>query len=1089
MLPADANPPPNNLPNFLTSFIGREDDVAQVKQEMSTARLLTLTGPGGCGKTRLALKVAAELLAEFRDGAWWCDLAAVTDPAYVAQTIRSALRLAERADRSALDSLTSALGSRQALLVLDNCEHLLAGCAALGLAVLHSCPGVRILATSLQRLGLPQERVWPVPPLTLPEPAEADLGVALEHDAVRLFVERAARAWPSFRLAPVNRRAVIAICRQLDGLPLAIELAAARARLLTVDQIAGRLDDAFGLLTRGSLSSLPRHQTLRLAIDWSYQFLSEDERVLLRRLAVFAGPFTLSMAEAVCGDETGSAVVLDLLDGLADKSFVALLPRGAEGEAHCRLLEVIRQYARERLEESGEAARVRDRYLDWCMGWAEQAANGLTGPGRSAWLAQFASRQEHFRAALRWACTSPRAEAGLRLAGALGRFWMTSGLSEGRAWLDELLGVEAAARATGASVVPDRVRAWALMYSGRLAERQGDPAQGLRRGEESLALFRAIDNGPGCLASLNLLALAAQDTNDYERAEACYAEALTLSHQLRDDRMTSVLLINQGLMYYEQQDYRRAAPIWDEAYTIIKRLGDDSIASRDNLACLAMMQGNLAHAQDLLESELERLGQSGDTFGLAILKMDLGEVARRQGDFDRAQNLLGQALERQQQLGDQFRFGETLANLGSLARNRGDLQAAKARYEQSLASLESTGYTRLASHVKTCLGVLAAALARDDEALVFFQEGLQIAFAGRHLLGRVEALEGIAGVLARRGDAQRAARWLAVTEAARETLGAPVAPVERESYDRITQRLLGTLGAETYAALRAGAAGLSLEQMIVETLGSDHDGTAAPPRAAMPVTADLRVLALGATRVFAGQVALEQGDWTYAKSKELLFYLLSRGPATKAQIGLDLWPDASPNQLRAAFHSVLHHLRRALGRADWIVHAGGEYSFNGDLPLDYDVRSFEKHLRQAQLDLKAAAQPAGRSRVIAHLEAAAALWRGDFLADTEAGDWAVYEREALRQAFFGGLLQLADLRFSEANYTQAAQSYRRALVLDSYLELAHRGLMRCYARQGEAGRAVRHYQDLRQLLQQELSTAPSSETTLLYDRIRRGDDI
>jgi predicted ATPase len=261
MLTAVADSPPNNLPNFLTSFIGRETDIARVKQEISTARLLTLTGPGGCGKSRLALKVAAELLAEFRDGAWWCDLAAVTDPAHMAQTIRSALRLAEQADRSALDSLTSALGSQQALLVLDNCEHLLAGCAALGLAVLHACPGVRILATSLQPLGLPLERVWPVPPLALPEPAEDDLGAAFEHDAIRLFVERAARALPSFRLTAVNRRAVIAICRQLDGLPLAIELAAARARLLTVDQIAARLDDAFCLLTRGSLSSLPRHQT------------------------------------------------------------------------------------------------------------------------------------------------------------------------------------------------------------------------------------------------------------------------------------------------------------------------------------------------------------------------------------------------------------------------------------------------------------------------------------------------------------------------------------------------------------------------------------------------------------------------------------------------------------------------------------------------------------------------------------------------------------------------------------------------------------------------------------------------------------
>ena len=248
-------------------------------------------------------------------------------------------------------------------------------------------------------------------------------------------------------------------------------------------------------------------------------------------------------------------------------------------------------------------------------------------------------------------------------------------------------------------------------------------------------------------------------------------------------------------------------------------------------------------------------------------------------------------------------------------------------------------------------------------------------------------------------------------------------------------------------------------------------------------------MALGPVRVLVGQRVVEPADWTYTKSKEMLFYLLSRGPASKAQIGLELWPEAAPGQLRASFHSALHHLRRALGQPDWIVFAGGEYSLNSDLPLEYDVRSFEQHLRQAQTELKAALAPSGRSAAIAHLELAAALWRGDFLADFDAGDWAIFQREALRRAFLDGLLQLADLRFAQAHYPAAAEAYRRLLVLDGYLELAHRGLMRCFDRQGEAGQAARHYQQLRQLLRQELSTEPSSETTLLYDRIRRGDDI
>jgi len=1088
LLAAETAPLPHNLPHFLTAFIGRAADIAQVKKELAATRLLTLTGPGGGGKTRLALQVTAEVMPEFRDGAWWCDLAGVTDPAYVAQTISSVLRLPEPADQPALDRLTTTLLSQQALLVLDNCEHLLAACAALSLAILRACPGVRILATSLQPLGLPQERVWTVPPLSLTVPAQAEATAAFESDAVRLFVDRATRAAPSFRLTPENRPAVVTICRQLDGLPLALELAAARVRLLTADQIAERLGDALGLLTRGSLSHLPRHQTLRLAIDWSYHFLSSSEQGLLRRLAVFAGPFTLAMVEAVCGDQAGAAGVLDGLDGLADKSFVVLLPREAGGEVHCRLLEVIRQYARAGLEESGEAARIRDHYLNWAIDWAELAADQLTGPARGAWLAHFEAKQEHCRAALRWACTSHQAEAGLRLASAMGPYWMASGLSEGRAWLEEILAVtaERAADTPGAPPVLAVVHARGLLYSGRLAVRQGDPAHGLRRGQQSLTLFRVAGNVRGCLSALNLLALAAQDRNDYERAEASYAEGLTLSRQSHDERMTAVLLVNHGLMYYEQQDYRRVAPIWDEAYALIERLNDYSIASRDNLACLAMMQGRLALAHDLLERERRRLGQAGDPFALAILMMDLGEVARRQGDFDRAQAWLREALERQRQLGDRLHMGETLANLGRLALNQGELQAARACCEQSLASLADIGYTRLTSQVKICLGLLAAAQGHAEAALALFREGLQMALEGQHQLSRVEALEGIAGLLIERGDPQRAARWLAVTETARETLGAPIPPIERARYDQLHQQLRQALGAERYAAARAQAAELSPEQLDLEVLGQRHSRSTAA--AAVPDGAELRVLALGPTRVLVNQRTLKQSDWTYAKSKELLFFLLTRGPASKSQIGLDLWPDASPAQLRASFHSALRHLRQALVRPEWIVYATGEYSINGDRPLDYDVRSFEEHLRQAQATIRAASLPAGHSGAIAHLEAAVALWRGDFLADTAAGDWAVFEREALRRAFFDGLLQLADLRFADAHYPAAAAAYRQALQLDGYLELAHRGLMRCYARQGEAGQAVRHYQALRQLLRQELSAAPSSETTLLYDRIRRGDD-
>jgi DNA-binding SARP family transcriptional activator len=360
---------------------------------------------------------------------------------------------------------------------------------------------------------------------------------------------------------------------------------------------------------------------------------------------------------------------------------------------------------------------------------------------------------------------------------------------------------------------------------------------------------------------------------------------------------------------------------------------------------------------------------------------------------------------------------------------------------------------------------------------------------GRHLLSRVEALEAMAGVLASQGQTHQAARWLATTKAARQDLGAPIPPVECAGFEQLDQRLRAVLGNEAWSALCVEGGSQAIVQLQSEAMGAA--GGLLPSFAAIaPVAPRLRVLALGPHRVFVGDRALASTDWTYAKSKELLFYLLEHGPATKAQIGLDLWPEASPNQLRAAFHSALHHLRRALGGTAWITHTEGQYAFNLELPFEYDAASFDSHLRQARAAGSASPpRTAGRPGAIGHFEAAAALWRGDYLADLEAGDWAVFRRETLRQAFLDGLLQLGELRFAEAHYAAAAEAFRQALSLDGYLELAHRGLMRCYARQGEAGQAGRHYQNLRQTLDSELSTSPSSETTLLYERIRRGDDV
>jgi len=391
-LPADFPPLrsldalPNNLPRQLTSFIGREREMAEVKRLLTTTRLLTLTGSGGCGKTRLALQVAADLVEEFANGVWLVELAALTDPALVPQAVASALGVREEPGRPLLATLSDYLKAKRLLLLLDNCEHLVAACAYLAEALLRACPHLRILATSREALNIAGETVWRVPSLSLPDllhlPSVEHL---TQYEAVRLFIERALISRPDFVLTSQGAPSVAQVCHRLDGIPLAIELAAARVKVLSVEQIAARLDNRFRLLTSGSRTALPRQKTLRAAIDWSYDLLSETERMVLRRLSVFAGGWTLEAAEAICvGEGIEWHEVLDPLMQLVDKSLVMMEEQG--GTVRYRLLETVRQYGRDKLPASGEADVVRGRHRDWYLALAERAEPELLGSNQAVWL-------------------------------------------------------------------------------------------------------------------------------------------------------------------------------------------------------------------------------------------------------------------------------------------------------------------------------------------------------------------------------------------------------------------------------------------------------------------------------------------------------------------------------------------------------------------------------------------------------------------------------------------------------------------------------------------------------------------------------
>jgi predicted ATPase/DNA-binding SARP family transcriptional activator len=439
--PLPSSPPPmhTNLPVQLTSFVGREAELTEVVHLLQTTRLLTLTGPGGTGKTRLALEAATKVVDIYPQGVWLVELAPLADPTLVTQTIATTLGVREQPGRPLLDALLDFLRAKTVLLLLDNCEHLIETCAQLAENLLHVAPALTVVASSREPFVIAGETAYRVPPLTLPDGHAASLNTLAQNDCVRLFVERAVAVYPPFRLTAKNAPVVAQIGRRLDGIPLAIELAAARAKVFAPEQIAARLDDRFRLLTGGSRTAMPRHQTLLALIEWSHQLLTVPEQVLLRRLAVFAGGFSLEAAQAVGGEGVGEDV-LETLAHLAEKSLVEVEDPAEAVEGRFRLLETIRQYAREKLMEAGEAEQVRDRHLAYFLHFAEEVEPKLRGVEQLTWLERVEREHDNLRAALAWALEGDQSDLALQLVGALEYFWQLRGyLSESQKWLEDAL--------------------------------------------------------------------------------------------------------------------------------------------------------------------------------------------------------------------------------------------------------------------------------------------------------------------------------------------------------------------------------------------------------------------------------------------------------------------------------------------------------------------------------------------------------------------------------------------------------------------------------------------------------------------------
>ena len=576
-------PPPEGAPLELTNLVGREREVAEVGRLLDGHRLVTLTGPGGMGKTRLASAVALEATSGFEDGAWWVELAPVSDHELVPQAVAQVLRVPETPGRSPTEAIAEDLSDLEILVVLDNCEHVVGACAVLAEALLRVCPGLVILATGREALGVKGERIFPVPPLSVPErerlPALEGLA---EYGSIRLFVDRARAVDPGFELTEQNAPAVVRLCRMLDGMPLAIELAAARVRVLSVEQISSRLEDSFALLAGGSRVADTRQRTLRAAMDWGHDLLSEEERVLFRRLSAFAGGFTLEAAEEVCrGDPIEPAEVLEVLYRLVDKSLVMVVER--DRSARYRLLETVRQYGQERLAESGEAQRIRWRHAEHYLALAQAAEPELSGANQGAWLGRLEAEHGNLRTALRWAIERGETDLALRLCGAIGEFWYVRGhLSEGRRWLQSALALSGGEAAT--------VRARALARAAWIAWAQGDYGAASAYGEEGLALYRAAGDDEGAALSLYALGTAEMHRNELARASELIEESIALERASWNTAGVARALPMLGLVAVARHDYDRAVEAHEESLSLARAAADDFARS------VSIFLGALAHA-------------------------------------------------------------------------------------------------------------------------------------------------------------------------------------------------------------------------------------------------------------------------------------------------------------------------------------------------------------------------------------------------------------------------------------------------------------------------------------------------------------
>jgi predicted ATPase/class 3 adenylate cyclase len=665
----------HNFPAQLTSFIGRERELEESRKLLSSTRLLTFIGPGGTGKTRLSLQVAAEQLAEFKDGVWLIELAPLVSSSYIISTIASTFNLREGQGVPLSETVTDYLRAKQLLLILDNCEHLIEACAQISGQLLHNCPNMKIVASSREALGIPGETVYRVPSLSLPTAQESGTSKSLmDYEATRLFIERARQANPQFMLTPDNAPYVIQICQRLDGIPLAIELAAARGKMFTPQQIAERLDNRFKLLTGGSRTALPRQQTLRALIDWSYLTLNELEQAVLRRLAVFSGGLTFEAAEYVLGEMEA----MDGLSGLVNKSLVNVEEQ--DGESRYHYLDTIRQYAMEKLLESAEAVNARDRHLAYFLEVSRHAEEKFGTTERLMWVNLLEIEHDNIRSALAWALES-EPEAGLHMVCSLAGFWLTrSYMTEGSNWCQAA--ISRAEAGLSAALIKDQIRARAYSALAMLSINHGEHHMGQIAARRGVDLARQADDPLQLARALNLLGMSSAFSGDVTLAFDSLHESETLCRKFGYNDDLAVVLGSLAYATLEIEGPKGAEQL--QSYL------EES---------LALSQGSVD-----LDAAVRREGL-------------LARLAHFRGDLAEARKHADLMLDLHKEMGDQLSVTGHQSEMAHVARQMGNYQEALALYRETLPDWQKMGHRGAVAHQLECFAYIAQAQEQEEQAV------------------------------------------------------------------------------------------------------------------------------------------------------------------------------------------------------------------------------------------------------------------------------------------------------------------------------------------------------------------------------------